>query len=246
MQIVIDNILYNYEVDGQKNQKTILILHGWGRSLNEWIHTGRYFSKFYKVIYLDLPGFGDSTIPPNKLFGINEYADSVEKFLKKIKANKVILIGHSFGGKIGITLASKSDIVEKLILINSSGVEDKSIKSRILLDILSRTKPLLSILPQHFQERIIVLIASKDYLQSGKLRESFKYIVNQNVSRQATKIKCPTIIIWGEKDKELPISSGKKLRKLINGSIFRVVWNSGHDPHLSSPANFVNLLSEYL
>ena len=246
MQVVVANILLNYQILGNKRGRPILILHGWGRTLNEWVPVGKKLSEKYRVILLDLPGFGGSSLPPKKKFDIYSYQKVVKKFIKKLGIKNVTLMGHSFGGKIGIVLTAKSNLVNRLILVNSSGVESKSLMIRVFNSLTSNMKPLIQILPEGMQGKIISAIASQDYLESGKLRESFIQTVNQDVSAEARRINCPTMIVWGENDKEVPVSSAKKLDKLIQRSVLRIIWNSGHNPHLTHPEKFLNLLREYI
>ena len=246
MQVVIDNILLNYQIFGNEKENPVLILHGWGRSTKEWITVGEELSDNHKVILLDLPGFGDSSSPPKEIFDIYDYQKTVNTFAKKLGLKKITLIGHSFGGKIGIVFCANSNLVEKLILINSSGVESKSFKTNIINSLSSALKPIIQKLPDEIQSKIISSLASQDYLNSGKLRESFKLIIKQNITAEAKMINCSTIIIWGEHDKVVSITSAKKLHKLIKKSILRIIWDSGHNPHLTHSEIFLNLLREYI
>jgi len=246
MQIVVGETLLNYTILGNQNKESILILHGWGRSSKDWVDIGVEFSNDYKVILLDLPGFGGSSLPAKSIFDIYDFQKIVSEFINNLHLNKVTLIGHSFGGKIGIVLAAKSNILKKLILINSSGIETKQLNIVILNWLASNLKPLIKILPELVRDKIFSMISSRDYLESGEMKETFKRIVKQDVSNDARKVNCPTLLVWGENDKEVPISSTKILNRLIRKSVLRVVWNSGHDPHLTDSKKLLYLLREYL
>ena len=122
MQIAIKDILLNYQVLGEKNEETILVLHGWGRNSQEWLPLSQKLAKHKKIILVDLPGFGNSSTP-QRTFDTFDCANYLKTFLEKIKIKKVTIIGHSFGGKTAIVLAHQlNKKVKKLILITPSGL----------------------------------------------------------------------------------------------------------------------------
>src|SRR5581483_11907029 len=116
MQTIIDGLLANYEIKGEKNKNSILILHGWKRSLNDWQEVAKTLSSKNKVIILDLPGMGASS-KPNTPFNTYDYADFVDKFIAKLQLKNVTLVGHSFGGRTAIIQASKNKAISKLVLV---------------------------------------------------------------------------------------------------------------------------------
>lgn len=246
MQTVVNDTLLNYSVLGSENKNPILILHGWGRSSKEWEMVGKTLSKDYKIILLDLPGFGSSSLPTKKGYNVYDYRNTILEFIQKLKLKNTIIIGHSFGGKIAITISSKLLSLNKLILINSSGIEIKSRKIIFLNWIVGKTKLINKLLPKLIKDYIFQQIASQDYLEAGERKEIFKHIVQQDVTLEAKKIKCQTIIIWGENDKQVPITNAKRLKNLIPNPTLRIVWNSGHDPHLTDFNKLIYLLEEYL
>lgn len=244
MRIVINDILTNYLILGDSS-KTILILPGWKRSINEWIQIAKSFSKEYTVILLDLPGFG-GTMKPKEVFGIYEYADFVEKFLSKLKIEKTILMGHSFGGRVGIVLAANSSILEKLILIDSAGIEKKSLFAKLTLTIKKLFNPIFFFSPEPVKNKIKNVIGSFDYKTSGEMHKIFVKIINQDLIGLLPKIKIPTFILWGDKDNLLPVSQTKIFKERIKNSKVRIVWGAGHDPHLQKPEQLSSILGDIL
>lgn len=241
MQIVIRDILVNYEVLGE-SEKTLLILHGWGRSINEWIPTAMDLSSDFKVILLDLPGFG-ITNRPKESFEIFDYAEFVKDFLLKLEIDKCILIGHSFGGRIGLILSVSPDkLVEKLILVDSGGIE----KNKLSVKLIRLIIPARRLFPNFIQKKIKKVIGSSDYNSSGEMRDIFIKVVNQDLSFLFKKIKIPTLIIWGEKDKVLNVDIAKEFKAGIVNSKTRIVWGAGHDPHLQKSDQFVEILKDEL
>jgi pimeloyl-ACP methyl ester carboxylesterase len=247
MQIVIENVLVHYEVFGKKgkDKKTILILHGWGRTSADWRESAQKLSEKQKVIILDLPGFGNSTIPGNETWGIFEYAEAIEKFVRKLNLKNLILMGHSFGGEISLTIAAKNPAyLKNLILVDSAGVDQANLLTKIKIKAFRLGKMLP--LPKNLYENLVRRFGSATYAAAGKLRSSFKKIENQDISNLIPSIKIPTLIIWGEKDRVLLVSWGQKIRKLITNSTLRIVWGAGHHPHLEKPEKFLEIVNEFI
>ena len=243
-QLVIDETLINYQIFGDKKE-ILLILPGWRRSINEWIPVAKSLSDKYKVALLDLPGFGTSAMPKS-IFGVYEYADFVKSFLDKLKINNCIILGHSFGGRIGIILASEGKLVNRLILVDSAGIENKSLYVKSMRVVRKFAYPVFMILPVSLKNKIGSFIGSQDYKTSGEMRKIFIKTVNQNLRPLLTKIKIPVFIIWGDKDTTLPVSQAKIFKKEIKNATVRIVWGAGHDPHLQKPEQFLSVLNDIL
>lgn len=243
-QIVVEGILTNYQVLGN-GKEVVLILPGWKRSINEWLPIAKNLAGKYKVILLDLPGFGATTMPKTT-FGVFEYADFVKRFLSKLKIDKCIILGHSFGGRLGIVLASKGKMVEKLILVDSAGIENKGLYVKVASLCKTILTPFFLILPVSVKNRVANSIGSEDYKTSGELRKIFVKVVNQDLKPLLSKITIPTFIIWGDKDQALPVSQTKIFKQEIIGSRVRIVWGAGHSPHIQKQEQFINILNEIL
>lgn len=243
MQTVIDNILLNYEVYGPQNTKTILILHGWGQNILHWKTVAELLSADYKIFLVDLPGFGSSSLP-SRPFGVDEYSQLFKKFINKLDIKELILIGHSVGGKIAIKIATISDNLDQLFLIAPSGIGKQSIYTKCKIIFFKFLKNAFFYLPEKVTNQVIMLFSSKDYINSGKLKDTFKKIVNENVEKEASTIKVKTTIIWGEKDDQLKLKNAKLLKKLINRSTLRVVWKVGHSPNIEAPQKLADLIIE--
>lgn len=243
MQVVIDGLLTNYLIFGKSEGETVLILHGWGQSTKQWADVAKLLSLEHKVYLVDLPGFGSSN-KPEYTWTSFEYADFVKKFVQKTKIGPLSLIAHSFGGKIAIILASEKMIdINKLFLISPSGINDRSLNTKIKIAV---AKILKVFVPKSVRKYLSSVFASDDYLNAGSMIDIFKKTVAENVSDLATKIKIPTFIFWGEFDNQVPFKTLFKLKRLIKGSVVRVIWKGGHSPQIENPKKLSNLISEYL
>lgn len=241
MKIVIDGIIINYNQIGT-GDRNLLILHGWGRSYREWVSTANSI-KGYKITLLDLPGFGDSE-DPYKAFNIFEYSKVVLDFINKIGIKDCTILGHSFGGRIGTILAVKSgELIKKLILVDSGGIEKRSLKTKIKIILFKLIKPFKIFVPK----KMIRFFGSSDYkATSGLMRESFIKIINHDLRYLFSKIRQPVSIIWGSNDQILPVKYVKIYKSHIPQSNIRIVWESDHSPHISKPQDFIEILKEEL
>jgi len=244
MQIVVGGLLTNYQSCGE-GKETLLILPGWKRSASEWAPAAKNLSDKYTVIILDLPGFGLTALP-KRTFGAFEYADFVKEFLAKLGIGSCIILGHSFGGRLAIVLASEGKMVDKLILVDSAGIEGESLYVRLIHLFKIVLFPALMLLPVSLKNKIGNLIGSEDYKESGEMRKIFVKIVNQDLVSFLPKIKVPTFIIWGDRDNVLPVSQTKIFKKEIADSKVRIVWGAAHDPHLQKPEQLMAILKEIL
>ncbi len=240
MQIVVEGILVNYQAIGEKNKPVFLILHGWKRSIREWLPVAKQISQKYCVVLLDLPGFGD-THTPQGTFSIYDYSKFVEHFLEKLEIKKVTLLGHSFGGRIGIILGAKTKRLEKLILVDAAGVEKRSTAAKVKIFFFKSIKHFL---PKQITERLRQLLGSPDYKTSGALRQTFIKVINEDLTYLLPEITIPTVLIWGSRDREVPLWKIKRMKKMIPNSNLRVVWEAGHSPYMEKPKEFMEILQE--
>lgn len=240
-QVAVGRQLWNYQEIGDGEQVPIVILHGWGRNGNEWLVMARDLSSWCgrRVYVVDLPGFGGSSLPNVKT--IFEYALLVKDFCRYLEIEKVILVGHSLGGRVGIILGSTSiALIERLVLVDPAGVKPKSLK-RVTLMILAK---MFAWVPFSLRSKIIGGVMDEDYRNTPALRDLYRAVVGEDLRRYLSKIKMENTIVWGEHDPILPLTLTKLYRKLLKQSTTRVVWGAGHDPHLTHYEQTLRILQE--
>lgn len=240
-QVAVGSQIWNFSEIGKEKKSPLLILHGWGRNGNEWMQIARELSNWskQKIYVLDLPGFGGSSLPRVK--DIFEYSELVREFCGYLDIKNAILIGHSLGGRVGIVLASKyPEMIEKLILVDPAGVKPKSIK-RVILKVIAK---IFAWIPKELRRKMAYLFMDEDYNNSPALRDLYRAIVRDDLREYLPKIKCKTMVVWGEKDPILPLSMTKVYRDKLHDCIVRVVWGAGHDSHLTHPRELIRILEE--
>lgn len=250
MVVNIDGLKINFNVFGKG--RSLILLHGWGCDSKIWESTMLYLSSFAKVVSLDLPGFGKSGFP-KKPWPLSNYARILKKIIKELRLEKPIILGHSFGGQIAIKFAvCCPKLVDKLILVDSAGIKPKKGISWWLLFLTAKIGklpfqvPPFSFLFQNFRRIFYKSIKRTDYLEAGKLKETFLLVIKEDITPLLSKISAPTLIIWGEEDKEVPLKSAQTLLSKIPHSKLHTFENCGHFPFLEKPKEFTKTVEKFV
>lgn len=246
----IDTIVHD-----QGAGSTVLFLHGWGSESAVFTPFQNALAGRRRVLALDLPGFGKSSPPPHA-WNMDDYADFVTAFLKERTVSRVTLIGHSFGGRIGIKLAARGDpavVVEKMILVDSAGIKPKKTAAALVRQyIYKAVRNVLSLaavdrLFPGALERWRRAHASLDYRSATpRMREVLVKVVNEDLTPCLEKISCPTLLVWGENDTATPLSDAKIMEKLIPDAGLAVLPGAGHYSFLDQPRAFGLILDSFL
>lgn len=215
--------------------KTI-ILHGWGHNNSLWESLA---TKLGDAKAIDLPGFGNEQLVDNN-WGVPEYADWV---LSKIKKEKgVILIGHSFGGRVAVELASRKDNnIKGLVLSGAPCVYRPTSKTQAKIKIYKTSKKLLPLkLREKFYSQDL-----KDSQNQG-LENIFRKVVIYDQTKQLEKIDIFTLLLWGENDTQVPLKIAQKMKMLIKNSELKIIENTGHNCFIEKPDLFFGYVKNYI
>lgn len=238
----IDDIYINYISYGKESGNVLVLLHGWGQNINMMKPIGDAFKNHFRIVIIDLPGFGNSEEPQNALT-VFDYVEYLKKLFIKLKINNPIILGHSFGGKIAISYASKYK-VKKLILFAPSFCKTKqkiTIKQKILK--LLKKVPILNKLENYAKSKV----GSKDYKNASPImRQILVNSINLDLSDDAKKINSPSLLIWGELDTAVELEEGKRLEKLIKDSGLIIYENKTHYAYLEDINKTINILDNFL
>ena len=237
----VDNTDINY-IDYGEGKNTVVLLHGWGQNIEMMKPVGDKLQKHNRIIIIDLPGFGNSS-EPDQVWTMYDYADHIYKLLKELNVNNPIMIGHSFGGKISLIYASKYK-VNKLVLFGSpfkKNVKKLSTKTKILKSL--KKVPGLNKLEGFAKKHI----GSRDYKEASEfMRKILVEHVNLDITEDVKKITCPTLIIWGTMDQEVPIEDAYLLEKLIKDAGVVEYEGCTHYAYLERLNQTVNILKNFI
>lgn len=229
-----------------------LALHGWGADSSLMAPVAERLAPHgYRVYAPDLPGFGASS-PPPAAWDVHQYVGFVLDYLDHLQLERVNLIGHSFGGRLGLVLAADhADRIGRMALADSAGVPPRqSTSSQLRLraykgirDTLYRVgaRSLADGLRAWYGQRY----GSTDYHQAGVLRDTFLKVVNQDLRPYAARVRVPTLLFWGDQDDDTPLWQGKILEELIPDAGLIVYPGAGHYSYLEHLAEFVRVVDHF-
>lgn len=251
-QILINGNIINYKTIGQGSD--VLILHGWGHDSSHWETVANLIAQAgHHVIVPDLIGFGKSQTL-DKPWNLEDYKDSVLEFCKQLQISEVSLIGHSFGGRISILLASEKNNlqIKKLILCGAAGLYKKqSAKfkiTKIFTDFLGIILEKLNLLDlKHKLGNWWANLVNSDYKKADLImKQTLLNIQKETLFYKIPQIKAQTKIIWGRLDSITPLESADYLHKNIAGSQLSVFENGNHSPHVYMPNEMAKEIITFL
>lgn len=240
MYFEYNNISIYYEKYGD-SEKSIVILPGWGDTRGTFKYLIEMLKNFYTVYILDYPGFGNSVFPSKDLT-IYDYSDLVYEWINYLDLDDPVLIGHSFGSRLIITLTGYYNYkFSNIIIIDGAGIKPKrTLKGVVRSKLYKFLKKLGAILPKKYRNRYLSYLfnkfASVDYRNLDKrMRKTFINVVNEDLSFYLSDIKSKTLLIWGRNDLATPVSDCMKMNKCIKHSECVVLDGMGHFPYLDNP-----------
>jgi pimeloyl-ACP methyl ester carboxylesterase len=247
MKVIVKGLATEYVDEGLG--PVLLMLHGWGDSLRSFDLLSHRLGG-YRIVRLDLPGFGNTELPRGE-WDVGNYARFVAEFCSKLDIAPQYLLGHSFGGRIivkGISHAILS--AQKLVLIGSAGVADRpTVQNNTFMAIAKVGKLLLKPFPRSWYLNLrkeLYNVTGGDYVSAGALSETFVNVINEDLSKDAAQLSEPTLLIWGEDDLVTPVSEGKKLKHLIKNSELHVLHGAGHFVHQQKVEEVAGLIRTFL
>lgn len=237
------------EVTGEGSP--LILMHGWGCNHSTVRSIAATAAQTHTVYNIDFPGFGNSEEPP-EVWGVENYTRLVEELIRKEKLINPVLIGHSFGGRVAILLASRN-AVDKVVLVDAAGIKPKrSLKYYLKVYSFKAGKKFWQLMlgkekAQEKIDRIRAKRGSSDYADaSPMMRAILSKVVNEDLTDVLHLIKCPTLLIWGENDTATPLSDAKLMNKLIPDAGLVSFPRCGHYSFLDNPGQFRAVLSSFL
>lgn len=111
--------------DSGSGPRTLVLMHGWGCDHTTVASIERTaLEEGWRVVNVDFPGFGQSQ-EPGDVWGVEEYTRAIEELVRRLEIERPSLLGHSFGGRVGILYASRHPEVDRLILVDAAGIKPR-------------------------------------------------------------------------------------------------------------------------
>lgn len=222
----------------------IVFLHGWGMS-HETFDCFLDDFKDYNLYIVDFLGFGLSD-EVNKVIKLDDYVKHIEELINKEINGDVILIGHSFGGRVAIRYASKNR-VKKMVLVNAAGINHHNFKYHLKIFYYKIKKLFVYLFKNKDYNNFIKRNGSFSYNSlSYNMRGTFKNIVNEDLKRDLKKVDCKSLVIGSVFDREVKLEDSKMMNKLIKNSQLVVFFKSGHFSYIEEKEKFVKEVLSFL
>ncbi|HEV7680900.1 MAG TPA: alpha/beta hydrolase [Pyrinomonadaceae bacterium] len=264
----VDGVRLHYQEAGDPNAPPMILIHGFAASNLVW---SKVFLEFaaagYRVIAPDLPGYGYSGKPRHLDYTIASQAEMIISFLKRLEIDRAVFLGSSYGAAIAATIAlDHPALVEKQVMV---GAVNNNKPTRYLLmrlfgspiigDILSPllvgSRRLLRIRMKRVYDRHSWVLDERRVDARHlplRTRGAHRAIIRtvrrwdaERVSREAHLLTQPTLLIWGDTDREVPLEDGERLHESIPGSRLIVFDECGHLPHEEYPQAFVDVVLDF-
>jgi pimeloyl-ACP methyl ester carboxylesterase len=217
--------------------QSIIMLHGWNRSLNDLKPLAEILAEHANVYVLDLPGFGKTPPPPVEGWDTSQYSELIVQFIKSKNLDKVVLIGHSFGGRISLRIAARyPEKVERIILIDSHGLRPvRSFYQNLRIHLIKKSAKLIKFIDKvsgskFYQEKFAKRFGSPDYQNAGILKNTFVKTISEDQTEDVAKIEAKSLLLWGSEDRETPLALARKFNQLMRNSKLIILEGKDHSP----------------
>ena len=243
------------DINGQKvrvldegSGPVVMVLHGWGGRIESMAPVIRCLTSSFRVVAIDLPGFGDSPLPRG-VWGTPDYATYVKDLTQELEIERAHFVGHSFGAKVSFYLATVyPELVDKLVLVGSPGLRTPpslGARAKRAAGRTARAAGSLGPPGRALQKSVYKRIASTDYQEAGDLRPILVKVVNEDYRQLLPRIKSSTLLVWGSDDDAAPLAHGRQMEELIPDAGLVIFEGAGHFAYLDEPDRFCRVVRHF-
>jgi pimeloyl-ACP methyl ester carboxylesterase len=267
-----DTISYELSGDTLANRPTVVLIHGFGAAMESWSDIQPMIAARYPVLRIDLKGFGMSSKPKDDKYSARDQADVVIGVLRALDQRRVVVIGHSFGGAVTFAtyLKLRAEGDSRIVGLGfiDPGVYEQPLPFFIdaLRSSITRWLMFTFTTPDWRADVVLRRVYANDSVRTAArvrryakfmdlpgAHHSFARTAEQIVPADAAQLEAqlktisvPTIAIWGEEDKIVPLMYGQRLRHDVPGIQFVALPKTGHAPQEERPVETANRILEFL
>lgn len=267
--VSLDGVRVHYQEFGPENGPAMILVHGYTASVYVWSTVAPMLAaKGFRVVAVDLLGFGYSEKPRQFDYTIKSQAAMISRLMDRLGIGHATLVGSSYGGAVAATVAlDDGPRVEKLVLvdavINDEATRHPLLRLAKLRGVGEILTPFLAASPRFFRRRMRSTLAkSNHHLITDERVAAIRRPLSAadghrsvlatsrawsagRIEHDANLIACPTLIIWGDSDNVIKIHNGHTLHREIRNSRFVVFRDCGHVPPEEKSDLFVDVVSEF-
>lgn len=233
----------------QGSGEPVVVLHGWGGRIESMAPVISCLAPVFRVVALDLPGFGESPAPEDT-WGTEDYAAFVATVLAELDIERAAFVGHSYGAKTSLLLAAaRPELVARLVACGSSGLRSApSTKVRVkrALSRMARAAGHLGPPGRALKRFLFQKLASQDYLDAGPMRPILVRVVNEDLTDILPRVAAPTLLVWGTRDDAVPVAHARTMERLIPDAGLVLFEGAGHFAYLDDPERFCRVVRHFL
>ena len=262
--VTVDGLDVHFKDTGPRDAPVLLLLHGFGSSLQTWDIWSSKLEEHYRVIRLDLPGFGLTGPSPVHDYSEQNDVSTLSHFVDKLGLSSFSLMGHSMGGKMAWGLAAlMPERVEALVLMAPDGypqikdIGKKPYQMPAIMGVMKFCLPKIlvrkSIEPAFFDASVLsesLVDRYYDMLRAPGVRAAILDRANQTIYTDPVprlkKITAPTLLIWGEADQMIPSSNAKSYSEVLSKSQTVLLPRLGHLLQEEQPEKALEKVVEFL
>lgn len=261
--IVMHGETWHYLDGGPAEAPVVLLLHGFGADKDNWTRFSKELTGRYRVIAPDLPGFGESTRRTDRDYSLPAQSDWLHDFAAALNLDRFHLGGNSMGGHAAALYTYRYPAqIESLLLIDNAGITSPD-ASEMQLALDRGENPLLTDSVEDF-DRLLQFVSYKQpfvpwpakrilaqqYFQNSafnrRVFDSYKNDRAIGLEARLAEIRQPVLIIWGEFDRVLDVSSIDVMRPLLPQAEVVIMQDTGHIPMLERPQQSAAHYLEFL
>jgi pimeloyl-ACP methyl ester carboxylesterase len=259
-------------IDMGSGERTIVFVHGLSGAWVNWLENIPFFARDHRVIAMDLPGFGHSPMPAEPI-SMKGYGAIVDELLDRLGVDRAAFVGNSMGGFISAEVAISFETrVEQLVLVSAAGLSTENLRNDRVMAALARADELLIFwgslvgsradwLTRRPRGRLALtgaVFAHPELLPAPLLAEQVRAsgkrgfvpaldaLTSYPIRDRLAKIRAPTLIVWGDRDRLVPPRDAADFQSLIDGSRVIMYRDTGHCAMLERPDAFNDAVAAFL
>ena len=243
---------------------TLVLLHGFGANKDNWTRFAKHLTSHFRVIALDLPGFGESSSAPDGVYTIRVQAERLKAFLKALGIKSLHLGGNSMGGNIAGAYASLyPEDLKSLLLIAPGGIVSSEPSEMYLRLKDGKPNPLVAESIEDYERLLDFVFVKKPFIPRAIKKHLIQEAIeHQSLNRKIFKqlrssndppledmlkgVPVPTLIVWGGQDRVLHVSGAKILKAIMPNAKTEVMNAVGHLPMIEKPEETAALYSGFI
>lgn len=246
----------------------VVLLHGLFVDHSSWSDVIDQLSNDFRLVAPDLPGFGDSEKPsPSRFpYGVDAFAETIADLYAGLELGRAALVGHALGGAVALTLAAHHpELVSRLVLVDSlcyatrPDITRRIVHTPIVGGFMFKQLWGRTAFRTFFRDAMLSPHADVPSDRIDRYYEIFNEPMARNSTlatlrgtgdtrslvAQTTRIKTPTLVVWGRADRLYPAGFGQRLAREIRGAGFELV-DAGHCPHQERPRELAAIIRRFL